>query len=136
MVLSFFERQKLSADNYVHCLYILQYSGGVTMEIAKISGKKRPKGFYIILQEGKYNLVPHQEYLPEAIAFAETTSTVEGILMNIVCGNLVRTQFSTIPEELDKLSEFPVVQRSLELILSSPWAVQTIDSIGEQHEFR
>ena len=105
------------------------------MEIAKISGKKRPKGFYIILQEGRYNLVPHQEYLPEAIAFAETTSTVESILMNIVCGNLVRTQFSTIADELDKLSEFPMVRRSMELILASPWATQTISSIGGRHEF-
>lgn len=105
------------------------------MEIARDTRIKRPRGFYITLQDNKYNLIPHQEYRKDAIAFAETTDNVERVLLNVVCSNLVSQNFSNIDEEMDRLCDFPTVHRSLELILSSPFAYETVSNFDMGRTF-
>lgn len=95
----------------------------------EIIGEKRDtkqKGFYIVLENGKYNLIPHKEYPKNVLAFAETTRSVENVLMRIVCSNLINSDFATVGDEMDKLEDFPTICRSLELILTSPFAMETV----------
>lgn len=71
------------------------------------------KGFYIILQDNKYDMIPRTGGCPEALAFAETTEEVHDLLLYTIWNKVLLTGFDTFSTELEKLSNFPLVQRDM-----------------------
>lgn len=71
---------------------------------------KRRQGFCILLENGKYTMVPNTGEFKDVIAFAETTEDVETLLGILVVNNILN--------ELYKISDFPVVSTAVAQALS------------------
>lgn len=91
---------------------------------------KLKKGFYIVNENNKYKMIPNQGHITDAIAYATTTADIENILIGIASRNIVNSNFSTINYELEKLDDFPIIQRTLELIFHTPMALATLNSLS------
>lgn len=95
------------------------------------------KGFYIILQDNKYDLIPNTGSCPEALAFAETTEEIHDLLVQTIWSKLLLlTGFNTFATELDKLSNFPLVQRDMISFYKLTFSSSFLPHQEDGHELR